>query len=164
MANRTSISGGTIMKQLKQVSLMSGLVLASAALFSAHASAKGADLECKLHFSLTGWSAIYKHAEGSGTVTCANGASMPVAISAKGVGLTVGKARVDNGTGRFTDVHDITEVLGSYAEGEAHAGVVKSGNAQIVTKGTISLALAGAGEGVDLGIDVGEFTLSQPTK
>jgi hypothetical protein len=58
-------------------------------------------------------------------------------------------------------VHRMSDVLGSYAQAEAHAGVVKSGTAQVLTKGPVSLALAGAGEGVDLGIDVGEFTLSR---
>lgn len=124
-----------------------------------HAAAE-ANLDCKMKFSLTGWSAIYKHAEGSGIVTCENGQSMRVHLEAKGGGLTVGKSHIDNGTGRFTDVHSIGEVLGSYAEGEAHAGIVKSGTAQVLTKGTVSLALAGAGEGVDLGIAVGELKLT----
>jgi hypothetical protein len=130
------------------------------AVVATSASAQTADLGCKLHFNLTGWSAIYKHAEGSGTVTCANGKSIPVNIDAKGGGLTVGKFKVDNGTGKFTDVHNIHEVLGSYAQGEANAGVVKSGDLQVLTKGTVSLALAGSGEGVSLGIDVGQFTIS----
>ena len=125
------------------------------------ASAKEAELDCKLHFSLSGWSAIYEHAEGHGLVTCEDGSSMHVNITAKGGGLTVGKSRIDHGTGRFSDVRTIQDVLGSYAQGEAHAGVVKSGTAQLLTKGTVSLALAGAGEGVDIGIDVGEFTLKR---
>jgi hypothetical protein len=125
------------------------------------AYAAEANLDCTLHFSMSGWSVIYKHAEGSGVVTCAGGRSMRVAISSKGGGLTVGKSHIDNGTGKFTDVHSIDDVLGSYAQGEAHAGIVKSGTAQVLTKGTVSLALAGAGEGVDLGIDVGEFTLTR---
>lgn len=120
-----------------------------------------ADLDCKLKFSLSTWSVIYKHSAGSGVVTCRNGRSMHVSIAATGAGLTVGKSRVDGGTGRFTDVYRIDDVLGSYAEAEAHAGVVKSGTAQVLTKGTVSLALAGAGEGVDLGIDVGGFTLTR---
>jgi hypothetical protein len=120
-----------------------------------------ADLDCKLKFSLSTWSVIYKHSEGSGVVTCENGKSMRVTIAAKGAGLTVGKSHVDSGTGRFTDVHHMSEILGSYAQAEAHAGVVKSGTAQVLTKGTVSLALAGAGEGVDLGVDVGEFTLTR---
>lgn len=125
------------------------------------ARAAEADLDCKLHFSLSTWSAIYKHAEGSGVVKCANGSSMRVSIETKGAGLTVGKSHIDNGTGTFTDVHSIDDVLGSYAQGEAHAGIVKSGTAQLLTKGTVSLALAGKGEGVDIGIDVGEFTLTR---
>ena len=139
-----------------------GAAIASAMALHAPASyAENAELDCKLHFNLTGWSAIYKHAEGSGTVTCANGTSMPVIISAKGVGLTVGKAKIDDGSGRFSDVHTITDVLGDYAEAEAHAGAVKAGNVQVLTKGPVSLALAGSGEGVSLGIDVGKFTISQ---
>jgi hypothetical protein len=125
------------------------------------ARAAEANLDCKLKFSLTGWSAIYKHAEGSGVVTCENGQTMRVKLEAKGGGLTVGKSHIDNGTGHFTDVHNIGEVLGSYAEGEAHAGIVKSGTAQVLTKGTVSLALAGAGEGVDIGIAVGDLKITQ---
>jgi hypothetical protein len=135
--------------------------LALCAVGSHQAYAAHADLDCKLHFSLSGWSAIYKHAEGSGVVKCADGSSMRVTIATKGAGLTVGKSHIDNGTGTFSDVHGIDDVLGSYAQGEAHAGVVKSSTAQLLTKGTVSLALAGTGEGVDIGIDVGEFVLTR---
>jgi hypothetical protein len=117
-------------------------------------------VDCKLHFRLTGWSAIYKHAEGSGSVTCSDGTSMPVTISVKGAGVTVGKSKIDNGVGTFYHVHAVSDVLGSYAQGEVHGGAMKSGTAQVLTKGTVSLALAGAGEGWDLGVDVGEFTLN----
>lgn len=136
--------------------------LGALALYPIHARADtSADLDCKLKFSLSTWSVIYKHSEGNGIVTCENGKSMRVNIAAKGAGLTVGKSHVDGGTGRFSDVHRMSEILGSYAEAEAHAGVVKSGTAQLLTKGTVSLALAGAGEGVDLGVDIGEFTLTR---
>jgi hypothetical protein len=149
------------MKHSNVTAALAGLTLAATGMFSTQVRAEGADLGCKLQFSLSGWSAIYKHAEGTGNVTCADGSSLPVKISAKGAGLTVGKSQVDDGTGHFTNVHNIADVLGSYAEGEVHAGVVKSGNAQVLTKGTVSLALAGGGEGIDIGIDVGEFTLSK---
>jgi len=89
---------------------------------------------------------------------------MNVKISAKGGGLTVGKSHIDNGTGRFTDVHNINDVLGTYAQGDASAGAVKSGTAQLLTKGTVSLALAGSGEGVELGVSVGGFTIEQTGK
>jgi len=66
---------------------------------------------------------------------------------------------VDHGRGDFTHVRTIDDVLGRYAQGEVHAGMMKSGTAQVLTKDTVSLALAGTGEGVDLGVYVGEFTL-----
>jgi len=149
------------MKHTTQKSIAAAILACTAALGATSVSAKEAELDCKLHFSLSGWSAIYQHAEGHGQVTCEDGSSMRVNITAKGGGLTVGKSRIDHGTGRFSDVRTIQDVLGSYAQGEAHAGVVKSGTAQVLTKGTVSLALAGAGEGVDIGIDVGEFTLKR---
>jgi len=129
--------------------------------FSPGAKAAGADLGCTMKFSLTGWSAIYKHAEGSGTITCENGQSIRVNLEAKGGGLTVGKTRIDDATGKFTDVHHIDDVLGTYAQGEASAALGKAGTAQILTKGTVSLALAGTGEGIDLGISVGGFTITR---
>ena len=143
--------------------LLSALIAVSAvALYPGAARAeKSADLDCKLQFNLSTWSAIYKHSEGSGVITCEDGNSMRVSIVAKGVGLTVGKSHVDGGTGRFSDVHQLTDVFGSYAQVEAHAGLVKSGTAQVLTKGEVSLALAGKGEGVDLGVDIGEMTLTR---
>ena len=141
--------------------IVSAALLTAGMLATPTAQAAGADLGCKLNFSLTGWSLLYKHADGQGTVTCANGASMPVTISVKGGGLSAGKWHIDNGHGNFTDVHSIDDVLGRYLQGEAHAGMVKSSTAQVLTKGTVSLALAGTGEGVNLGIDVGAFTISR---
>jgi hypothetical protein len=141
-------------------SLVAAALLATAALHSAPASAAG-KFDCEMRFSLTGWAAIYKHAEGNGVITCNNGESMHVNIVARGGGLTAGKYQVDDGKGKFSDVSSLSEVLGSYAQGEANAGLVKSGTAQVLTKGTVSLALAGKGEGVDLGISFGKFTISR---
>ncbi len=124
-------------------------------------AASPADLECKLSFSMKGWSAIVKKAQGHGTVTCGNGESMPVNLEVIGGGLTAGKWQIDQGTGTFTDVHRISEVLGSYAQGEASAAAGKAGTAQVLTKGTVSLALAGVGQGIDLGLSGAKFTISR---
>jgi hypothetical protein len=86
---------------------------------------------------------------------------MSVKINAKGGGLTVGKSRIENGVGEFSGVHNISEVLGTYATAEAHAGAVKSSKAQVMTKGEVSLALAGKGEGWDLGVAFGKFVISR---
>jgi hypothetical protein len=127
---------------------------------SSPARAEG-DIDCKMDYSITGWSAIYKHSSGSGVVHCNNGQTMRVRIKAQGVGLTAGKWRINDGNGRFSDVTNISQVLGKYAHGEAHAGVVKSVSSQVLTKGNVSLALAGHGEGVDLGVDIGQFVISR---
>ncbi|AXK72778.1 hypothetical protein DWG18_11140 [Lysobacter sp. TY2-98] len=134
------------------------LILA-AVLSVAALPASAADLSCTLNFSMTGWSAFYKHSEGTGTVTCNNGKSLPVKIEAKGGGLTIGKSKV-TGKGKFSGVHNIRDVLGGYATGEANAAAGKAGKAQVVTKGPISLALSGVGEGVELGISFGSFIIS----
>ena len=146
-----------------RTNLMSTVALAGALSLGALSTAQAAeaDIDCKLHYNLTGWSIVYKHTTGRGTVTCTNGQSMPVHVSAKAVGLTAGKWHIDHGVGRFSDVHNISEVLGRYAQASANAGVVKSGEAQVLSKGAVQLALAGGGEGVNLGVDIGAFRITR---
>lgn len=125
------------------------------------ASAQAGDLSCKMKFSLKGWSIVYKTAKGHGTVTCSDGSSMKVRLSTKGGGLTVGKTTIDDGEGEFTGVQSIRDVIGGYATGSAHAAVVKAGDASVLTKGEVSLAIKGTGRGFDVGVDLGEFTISE---
>lgn len=124
-------------------------------------SATAANIDCELRFNMSGWSAFYKTASGSGTISCDNGHSLKVNIRAKGGGLTFGKQRINNGRGKFSEVHNIKDLLGTYASGGAHAGAIKSSAASVVTKGDVSLALAGTGEGIDIGIDFGKFVISR---
>jgi hypothetical protein len=83
-----------------------------------------------------------------------------VSIRSKGGGLTFGKTRIENGIGEFSGVRDIHDIPGTYGAAEAHAGAGKSAHAQVVTKGDISLALSGKGEGWDLGVAFGNFIIS----
>lgn len=126
---------------------------------AAPAQAAPGPIDCKLRFQLAGWSLFYKTAAGEGTVSCDNGQRLAVRIRAKGGGLSFGKSRIENGSGEFSGVRDIRDVLGSYAAAEAHAGAVKSSKAQAMTKGDVSLALAGTGTGWDIGIAFGKFVL-----
>lgn len=119
------------------------------------------ELDCKMTFSLAGWSAFYKTASGTGTVSCSNGQMLDVAIDAKGGGITFGRSEISDGLGKFSAVTDIEQVLGSYASAGAHAGAVNSADAQALTKGPVSLALSGKGQGWDLGVAFGKFTLSR---
>jgi hypothetical protein len=82
-------------------------------------------------------------------------------LKARGGGLTFGKSTIDDGRGEFSSVSDISELIGSYASAEAHAGAVKSAKAQVVTKGEVSLALSGTGSGWDVGVAVGNFIISR---
>ena len=118
-------------------------------------------IDCHMNFKLSGWSAIYEHATGSGTVRCGDGQSMHVTIDAHGGGLTVGKYKINDGKGDFTGVTNINDVLGSYAEASAHAGVVKSSHAAALTKGNVSLALSGTGNGWDIGAGFAGFTIKK---
>ncbi len=117
------------------------------------------ELECRMRFSLSGWSAFYKTASGEGTISCTNGDSLRVRIVAKGGGLTFGKSEIHDGLGKFTEVYDIEDTLGTYASAGAHAGAAKSAEAQALTKGPVSLALSGKGTGWDLGVAFGKFTI-----
>ena len=143
---------------LKLASALS-LVLACSA-FAPAAQAADA-LTCKLTFSTSGWSLFYKTAKGTGTITCDDGSSLPVSISAKGGGITFGKSKIENGVGEFSGVPSIRETLGTYAAAEAHAGAVKSSKAQVMTKGEVSLALSGTGRGWDLGVAFGKFIIKR---
>ncbi len=125
---------------------------------SAHAAG---NIDCELRFNLSGWSIFYKTATGNGTITCDNGASIPVKISAKGGGLTVGKSTVSDGRGKFTGAYSLNDLIGTYGGAEVHAGASRSSNAQVVTKGDISLALAGTGRGWDLGVGFGKFVIER---
>jgi hypothetical protein len=118
-------------------------------------------VSCSLTYSLKGWSAIYKTARGEGRVTCDNGESAEVSIRVKGGGLTFGKSEIVEGSGSFTGVKDLSEVFGSYAAGSAHASAVRGGEAAVYTKGEVSLALAGSGRGIDVGIDFGKLTIKR---
>ncbi len=135
-------------------------ILISAVLLMAAQGAAAASIDCEMDFSMSGWSAFYKTASGSGTIRCDNGQTLKVTIRTKGGGITFGKQRIDDGKGKFSEVHDIKDLLGTYVSGGAHAGAIKSSAASVVTKGDVSLALAGTGEGINIGVDFGKFVIS----
>jgi hypothetical protein len=85
---------------------------------------------------------------------------MQVNLRSRGGGLSFGKSNID-GVGKFSGIYDINEILGTYVVGEAHAGAAKSARGTVMTKGNVSLALSGTGEGWNLGVDFGKFTISR---
>ncbi len=119
-----------------------------------------ADTRCNLTFHLEGWSAFYKTSHGGGRITCDNGQSARIVLRTKGGGITFGHTKIVDGVGHFSPASDIRELYGDYANAEAHAGAGESSTAQVVTKGTVSLAFSGKGHGIDIGFDFGKFTIA----
>ena len=138
-----------------------GILAMATAMLSVLATPAHALTKCTMKFRLEGWSAFYETSHGHGTISCDNGQSAGVAIETKGGGVTFGKSKIVNGNGTFSDVESISELFGKYANAGAHAGAGESRAAQAVTKGTVSLALTGEGEGVDLGFSFGKFTITK---
>src|SRR4030095_4495942 len=127
------------------------------------ASPVAAATTCNLDFTLKSWSVFYKSGKGTGTITCDNGQKAGVTLRAKGGGITFGKSTI-RGNGRFSPVGKISELYGSYASAEGHAGVVKSAGGQTLSKDSITMNLTGSGGGVDIGFDFGSFKISPPKK
>lgn len=120
--------------------------------------------KCDMTFTLEGWSVFYKESDGSGVVRCDNGQEVRVRLEARGGGLTFGRSKIVGGGGDFSPIADIGEIFGDYANAEAHAGMGVSTGAQVVTKGTVSLALSGTGNGVDIGFSFGRFSILRATR
>jgi hypothetical protein len=115
--------------------------------------------KCKISYDLESWSVFYKTSKGTGRITCTNGQSANVGLSARGGGVTFGTFEVIGGKGTFSGVRDIANLYGTYVEATAHAGAGGSTDARVMVKGEASLFLAGKGQGVNLGIAFGGFTI-----
>ena len=139
----------------------SGALVAAAPVEARASEEKPKLTACTMTFSLKGWSAFYKTSKGEGTIRCDNGQSLRVKLKATGGGITFGKSEILDGTGKFSGAKSIDELLGSYVQSEAHAGAGKSSDAQALTKGEVSLTLAGTGRGVDVGFAFGKFTIEK---
>ncbi|WP_293705930.1 MULTISPECIES: hypothetical protein [unclassified Stenotrophomonas] len=127
----------------------------------APAAQAAGNIDCELRYNLSGWSAFYKTAEGTGTISCDNGTSFPVKITAKGGGLTVGRTTITDGRGKFTGAYSLNDLVGTYAAAEVHASASRATDAQVMTKGDVSLALAGTGRGWSLGVGFGKFVIER---
>jgi len=123
--------------------------------------AQAALTDCKMTFTMKGWSIFYSTASGTGTITCENGQHAEVTLEAKGGGLTAGKSKIVDGHGKFNEVQDISDLFGTYVASSADAGAGKSATAKAMTKGEVSLALSGKGSGVELGVSFGKFTITK---
>ena len=147
------------MKRIGLHLLTGGIVLSL--LLAISPTAGGAKTGCSLRFELRSKALFYKKGSGSGTITCDNGQSAEVIIKTHSGGLTFGEDQIVGGKGEFSQVDDISELFGSYAMAEAHAGAQKSAGARAMWKGDVALALSGTGEGTSLGAAFGKFKITR---
>jgi len=117
--------------------------------------------KCTITFDLHEWSVFYESAKGSGKITCDNGQSARVTIRSKGGGLSVGKFKISDGRGSFTDVSGINKLFGKYVAADTNAGARKAADAWVMHKDDVSMALAGTGKGWELGFTVDEFVITK---
>ena len=115
--------------------------------------------KCRISYDLEGWSVFYETSKGTGRISCTNGQSAKVRLSAHGGGVTFGTFKVIGGKGTFSGVRDITDLYGNYVEATVHAGAGGSTGARVMAKGDVNLSLAGSGQGVSLGFAFGAFTI-----
>ena len=148
------------MRKITSAVFSAGLAFGLLGVWATPASADG-ETHCEMKFSMKGWSAFYKTSKGDGTITCDNGETAAVTLKLKGGGITFGKSETKDGTGKFSPVGKLENLLGTYGAAEAEAGAVKSTQASALTKGSVSLALAGTGEGWNLGVSGAKFTIAR---
>jgi hypothetical protein len=145
---------------MKRTLILSALALA--ATFATAAPSPAAALtKCEMRYDMKEWSIFYKQGKGAGTITCDNGQKADVILEAKGGGLTAGKGQIRDGLGKFSDVADISDIFGTYASAGASAGAGNSAAATAMTKGEVSLALSGKGQGIEVGVAFGKFTITR---
>lgn len=138
------------------------MILTAVLVTFAASPAHAGQTRCTLVYNMSGGGFFYKHSTGNGTITCDNGQTLSVTIESKGGGLTFGSSKIKNGIGKFTPVNDIRDLIGGYATAEANAGTSDNASkAQVVTKGSISLAMTGKGSGRTLGVSFGSFIISE---
>src|SRR5690242_13410267 len=113
-----------------------GLALCGAAAAAPADDMSRSQENCHMDFTLSGWSAAYKTASGSGRLTCGT-KTVPVKLSAKGGGLTVGKYKITDGQATFSNVNTMQDVFGDYAMASAHIGAAKSARTAVMSKGSV---------------------------
>lgn len=117
-------------------------------------------MTCTMKFKMSGLSLIYKHYDGTGEIQCRNGDKAQVILTSNSVGFTIGKSEIE-GDGVFSEVKSINEIFGDYASMESHVGFINSFDAQLLTRGEISLALKAQGRGIDIGATFGDLNIKR---
>jgi hypothetical protein len=128
------------------------------AVFAIPGAAQAGFTACRLEYETHAWSVFYKNVTGTGTVTCENGESANVTLQFHGGGITFGVSDL-NGVVRFSQVRDVSEVVGAYFTVEGHAGLSRSVEGRAGTRGPVWISQSGKGRGFDLGFAFGALSI-----
>jgi hypothetical protein len=122
--------------------------------------ANGSLTSCTMKYKLSGFSLGFKYYDGTGEIQCRNGEHAQVSLSSKSIGFTIGKSEIE-GEGIFSEVRNLNEIYGDFVSMESHVGFLSSVDAQLLTRGEVSLALKGQGRGIDIGATIGDLTIKK---
>ena len=122
--------------------------------------AQAAFIHCRLQYEAEEWSAFYKSVRGTGTVSCDNGQRAQVKLRFQGGGFSVGMANLE-GHVRFSEVRELSEVLGTYVTMDGHGGFVRGGTGRILTKGSVWASDGAHGPGFNIGFTFGAMTIER---
>lgn len=151
---RTNLS--KILKSTLSAAAATGLLLGATSVSAARTMT-----HCEMTYDLKGWSFAIKVQKGEGRIVCDNGQRAKVDLTTNAIGFTIGKGEIIGGKADFTPVKGIDDLLGQYVALQAHAGAARSAEAGVLTKGEVSMALSGTGNGVDAGATIGAFTIAR---
>lgn len=138
-----------------------GLVVLVALTARAEDEKPQSKIKCEMEFSMKGWAALYRTASGSGTITCSNGETIDVELESRGFGLAAGEAEVSDARGVFSPVAKTEQLLGTYIGRSAVAAAGAADAAGAFTKGDVSLAVYGEGEGKGLAAGGARVTIKR---
>ena len=105
---------------------------------------------CTLEFSTQTWWPLYGGASGIGTIRCRTGQAIAVDVIAKGPGLRIDHWKIRHGTGRYSRVRGIEDLLGHFVPAGNGVQLVRERPDDIPEDGRAHLALGGKEEGVEL--------------
>ena len=146
------------MKIRNSLAIASGLAFAAMTLLTP-AAAQAVATKCSMKFNLREYAAAHQMVRGRATIACENGENAMVSLELNAGGFVSGKSSIQ-GSGQFSEVSGIADLLGSYEVPAATVGAAKS--ELVMTKGDVKLALSSSRHRWEDGLSFGKFTIARP--
>ena len=102
-------------------------------------------LDCTIRFELSGWSAIYERVDGTGTLNCTDGTTMPVDVYARGPRLTAGRLQMRVAKGKLEAVQRLSDVWGTYTQEDVYDDPPDVVSSKSLSNGKVSISIGTVG-------------------